>query len=303
MNKILMAGCAGLIVTAFLIATLGGCTATPDSYPVASVNGEVVTLKEVESFPGFKNLVDELIRRRLIAQQAAKLHVEVDPARVTQELEKMKKQIGPGPSFQQWLVENNVTEEQVREQIAISVMFEELLKREVTITEDEVKANFEQNPKFFRQLYGRENELTTEESDKLSFEDMKDWLMDYFKRSRGYSQAQDMVDDLMKQADIEYLFMSPDKRAALKKQQAEERKQEVSAGQSPVTIEEDGSKEGPSETAGEPETPANEAAASGEEPSASEEQTPEDTGDGGAASDTGDTGDTGEQTGADGSPQ
>jgi len=276
MNKLSITGLAVAFAAMLLAAGFVGCTVTPDSYPVAQVNGETVTLQEVESFPGFKSLVDQLIQRKLIMQKAASQSIQVDPARVEEELEKMKQQIGPGPSFQQWLVENNVTEEQVRQQVRISLSFEELLKSEAVVTDKEVKANFEQNPNFFRQLYGRENDLTTEEYEVLTFEELREWLIDYFKRSRGYSQAQDIMDNLMAEANIDYLFMSPEARSALKKQQEEQRKEKIAAAQPPITIQEDGSGEQPSEAAGEAEEPVEEAAPEAEEAesTATEEEAP-----------------------------
>lgn len=272
MTKLSMAGLVAVLAAALVVFISSGCTMTPDTYPIATVNGEVVSLQDLETYPGFKAMVDKLVQQKLIQQRSAKEGVQVDPARLDEELNKMKEQIGPGPSYQQWLVESNITEQQLRQQIGLSLMFEGLLKRQVVVTEEEVKANFEQNPKFLRQMYGQEKHLTSEESENLTYEEMKDWLIEYMKRSRAYSQAQDLMDSLMNEADIDYLFMSPEARAALKKQQQEARKEAEAAKHAPITITENGSGEKPTEAEGEPEVAPEEGAPAEKTEQATEEK-------------------------------
>jgi len=222
MRIILWASLLGILVCALYFGY--GCAVTPESYVLARVNGQPISLKDVIKHPQFRSLVREIVTRTLIRQKAAQMGITVDEAEVKKKLEEMKAQIGPGPSWERYMQLSGITEEQLLEEFRIRSIWEEYLKRNVNITDEEIKARFDSNPRFYKRMYGTEKSLTDEESDKLSYEDIKDWLKDYIIQTEASAKGQDILDRLLATADIDYLFLPPEERKRLAQEQMEARK-------------------------------------------------------------------------------
>lgn len=222
-NKVQIA----LLLAAVLMAVvfLGyGCAITPESYVLAKVNGQPITLKDVIEHPAFKRIIDQIAQRSIIRQKAAEEGITVDEEKVKEKLDNMIAEIGPGPSWERWKQMQGLTEEDLLEEFRIRYLYEEMLKRRVNVTDEEVKARFDNNPLFYKRAYARENNLTEDEADKLTFEDIKGWLKDYVITTEAYAMGQKVLDELMASADIDYLFLPPEERQRLKQEQLEKRK-------------------------------------------------------------------------------
>ena len=218
----LWASLFGIVVTVLFFGY--SCAVTPESYILARVNGQPISLKDVIKHPQFRSLVREIVTRTLVRQKAAQMGVTVDEAEVKKKLEEMKAQIGPGPSWERYMQLSGITEEQLLEEFRIRTIWEEFLKKNVNITEEEIKARFDSNPRFYKRMYGTEKSLTDEESDKLTYEDIKDWLKDYIIQTEAQARGQDILDRLLATSDIDYLFLPPEERKRLAQEQMEARK-------------------------------------------------------------------------------
>ncbi len=210
-----------LLMFAFAIAS---CAVTPESYVIAKVNGQPITLKDMIDNPMFKRFVDQLVMRVVIKQKAAEEHIVVDEKEIKKRLDDMISEIGPGPSWERWKQMQNVTEENLLEQFRIEALYEGLLKKRVNVSEEEAKARFEQNPLYYRRLYATEHKLTDAEVEKMSFEDIKDWVVDYIITSEAYAKGQTYLDDIMTLSKVDYLFLPPQERARIEAEKAEKSK-------------------------------------------------------------------------------
>ncbi len=214
-----------LTIAASLVAVFSStCTVTPESYVIAKANGEPITLKEVTDHPFFKSLVDQIATRIIIKQKAAEQGITVDNEAVKKRLDDMITQIGPGPSWERWKQSQGLTDEDLNEQFRIEYLLEQILKARVSLTEEEIKGRFEANPLFYRRQYARENNMTDEEAEKLTYEDVRDWVKNYIVTSEAYAQGQNYIGDLLALADVEYFFLSPEQRARIDAEKAEKRK-------------------------------------------------------------------------------
>jgi hypothetical protein len=214
-----------ILLATFVLAAVS-CTVTPDTYPVAKVNNKVITLKQVEDHPQFKGIVDEFILKQLITDTAAAKGIKITDEKVTQEYEKMRKDFGGDKQWADFLAGQGMSESDVKDQIKARLVFFELLKAGENVTDADAKAEFDANPDYYRGMYAKEKNLTVDESANLKFEDMKDYLIDQMKLNRAYPKAQKMMQDLKDKASVEYLYMTPEKRAETKKHDEEARKKQ-----------------------------------------------------------------------------
>lgn len=216
--------------TVFLVLVLGvslglpSCTVTPESYVLTRVNGQPITLKDLMNNPMFKRLVDQLVTKTIILQEAAKNNITVDQKQVQTELENMKTQIGPGPSWERWKQMQGLKEEDLLDQFKTEYLLKELLKRQVKITDEEIKARFEANPLFYKRMYAQEKKITDAEAEKLTYEDIKDYVKEQVITSEAYALGQNYLDTLITLANIDYYFLPPEERARLEAEKAEKRK-------------------------------------------------------------------------------
>jgi hypothetical protein len=236
-----------LIFALLLAAVVGSCTITPDTYVLATAGSTKVTLKDIEDHPNFKMMVEEMVVRKIAAGKAREAGIHVDEAEVKKRMDEIKEQIGPGEAWENYLQMNGMTEEMATEQIRAHLEMLDYLKSKVEVKEEEVKAAFDQNPDFYREQYATENNLTADEADYLTYEDLKDYLIEQYTLNQAYRDFQSFVEKIKEEADIKYLWMSPELRKLLETKPAEVK--EPAGG--PVDIQENGSGEDQNQPAAE----------------------------------------------------
>jgi len=252
-----------VVVAATLMLLVGACTITPDTYTIATVDDHRITLKDLQDEPGFKQMVDNTVMKLLIFDAASAKGISITKEQIDEEIETMREQFGSEEALMEFLEGQGATIEYVREYHKFILTFNELLKSEVDVTDEEAKAEFELNPEFYRGEYARESNLTVDEAENLTFEDLKEFVIDQLKLGRASMQGESTIDELRANADIDYLYLSPEERAEMKAKQEKEREKVVPSiaeeEEQPlsVTIEENGSGEEPApdeKAVGEPET-------------------------------------------------
>ena len=135
---LLAAGCADLLEPA--AAVVGG-EKIPESQLTEAIEDfedtECPLLEErgVDQQEGARqleqSLLTDLIRRRVLEEEAARLDVEVPPGAVTEEIESVKSELPTPEDFEQLLIDQCVTEQQVRDRIYLQKL-EEAVRLEVT---------------------------------------------------------------------------------------------------------------------------------------------------------------------------
>ncbi len=259
---------------AVLLALMSACTITPDTYTIATVNDHRITLKDIQENPNFRRVVDETIMKILFTDAAAEKGITVSEEQVDEEIERMREGLGGEKAMQEYLKAEGRTMQDMREYFEFTQLIMALLESKVEATDEKVRAEFEMNPDFYRRQYAREHNLTVDEAENLTFEDMKDYLIEQYKRNMSGQLFEPTLNELKAKANIEYVYLPPEQRARIKAEEEQMAELEASEKAESVpdeAIQEDGSGEEP---APEAEEAAEEAEADAEETGADEE-TPE----------------------------
>lgn len=113
---------------------------------VAIVNGQRITRRQfvdrLEQVTG-EQVLSDLINEQLIRQAAKKAKITVTSAEVDTEMEKLREQIGP--SFDSVLAQYGMTVEDLRKNMELNLLVFKVSTKDITVTEDALKAFFEEN--------------------------------------------------------------------------------------------------------------------------------------------------------------
>jgi foldase protein PrsA len=119
---------------------------------VAQFNGEAISKDEL--YDTMVDLygtatVDQMIADKIVAAEAKKQKITVEDSVLNQEIEKLKESYGGEEVFNQTLKSNNTTLAVLKKDLKSYLTIKELLKPEITITDDEMKTYFEENKDSF----------------------------------------------------------------------------------------------------------------------------------------------------------
>jgi foldase protein PrsA len=141
---------AVLILLLTLIVTLG----FTKKETAASINGEKISKEELYSqltqLYG-DGALEALITNKVIEMESEKEKVKVTGNEIDEELTKLQESYGGEEGFASALEQNNVSIEQVREDIEYYLLAEKMIEPSIKITEEELKTYFEENKESFDQ--------------------------------------------------------------------------------------------------------------------------------------------------------
>ena len=165
-------GIVVLIIASLALIDLGVQYLNND-YSVAVVNGNRITKREwddrLEAAYG-PSVASQLIDEEIITMEAKEAGVTVTEEAVDTEVDLIIESIGGQESFDMALAANNISLEELRDQIRMDLLATELLAPNLEYTEDDVKAFFDQ----YSDVIFPEETSGLEEGELLAFEDYKD---------------------------------------------------------------------------------------------------------------------------------
>lgn len=165
-------GIVVLIIASLALIDLGVQYLNND-YSVAVVNGNRITKREwddrLEAAYG-PSVASQLIDEEIITMEAKEAGVTVTEEAVDTEVDLIIESIGGQESFDMALAANNISLEELRDQIRMDLLATELLAPNLEYTEDDVKAFFDQ----YSDIIFPEETSGLEEGELLAFEDYKD---------------------------------------------------------------------------------------------------------------------------------
>jgi len=165
-------GIVVLIIASLALIDLGVQYLNND-YSVAVVNGNRITKREwddrLEAAYG-PSIASQLIDEEIITMEAKKAGVTVTEEAVDTEVNLIIESIGGQESFDMALAANNISLEELRDQIRMDLLATELLAPNLEYTEEDVKAFFDQ----YSDVIFPEETSGLEEGELLAFEDYKD---------------------------------------------------------------------------------------------------------------------------------
>jgi hypothetical protein len=158
----------------------------------ATVNGTTISrlsvIEELEKQNG-KNVLDSIITKKLIADEAAKLGVSVSGDDIEAQIQKIRDQIsGQGVDLESALAQQGMTIDELREQIVLSKELEQILADKIAVSDDEITQ------------YLKENKLMPAKGDAT--ESLKDSVREQLKSQKLSTAAQQWVEDIKSRANI-----------------------------------------------------------------------------------------------------
>ncbi|MEQ8175462.1 MAG: peptidylprolyl isomerase [Syntrophomonadaceae bacterium] len=124
------------------------------SETVASVNGDKITKTELYNLmvkQNGKEALNSLIAERIVDLEAQKRKIAVTDQEIQAELQKYYNDYGGQDAFLQALTSSGFTMDDVKKDIALSMKIRKLMEPRVAISDDELKAYFEENKASFAQ--------------------------------------------------------------------------------------------------------------------------------------------------------
>ncbi len=113
----------------------------------AIVNGQRVYMGELnrrlEQTYG-KQVIVDLIDETLVRQEATKKNIKITKQQIDSEVKKLEDQFGGKQKLNDELVTRSMTQADLRRQLENSLIIEQLIGKDITVTEDEKKQFFEQ---------------------------------------------------------------------------------------------------------------------------------------------------------------
>lgn len=165
-----------------------------DLFVVATVNGKPISryavVSDLEKQNG-KGVVDNLVTKELILQEAAKKDVSVTQADIDAELGKIEEDLkAQGQTLDQVLTMQGLTREDVTENLQIKLYIEKILNEKVQVSDEDAQKYFDENKATF--------------SKDTKFEDQKDTIKDQLKQQKLQEEYQTWMDELKANAKINY---------------------------------------------------------------------------------------------------
>jgi peptidyl-prolyl cis-trans isomerase C len=140
-----------------------------EKFTVANVNGTMISNEELDvevkrmsrgQQPGMpttdeqkQQILDFMIGRILLVEQAAKMKVVVPPAEVEAEIEKIKARFPDEKVFISTLAQDGITPEALKKQISEGLLIQKVMEKNIVDSEvkaADVKGFYESNPQFFK---------------------------------------------------------------------------------------------------------------------------------------------------------
>lgn len=165
-------------------------------FVVALVNGEPISrlaaIRELEKQSG-KQVLDSLVTKTLILQEAKKQNVTIDQTEIDQAIKKIEKDIqGQGQTLDQALTLRGMTRTDLIEQIKIQKLVEKILGKNIKVTDKEVSD------------YIEKNKITIPEGTKP--EETKTQVKEQLLQQKLGEKFQAWIENLKKNAKISYFL-------------------------------------------------------------------------------------------------
>lgn len=182
------------IVLGIVVVLLGVVLFLLKGYFVAaSVNGSFVSrsevVRELEKKNG-KQVLDMLITQRLVLNEAKKQGITIPNEEISAKIKTLEERItAQGGTLAALLTAQGLTEESLRDQVALEMKLEKLIADKITVTDEEVDA------------YIKTNKVKLEKGKEA---EMKAQIMEQLRGGKLNTEAETFVTGLREQAKINY---------------------------------------------------------------------------------------------------
>lgn len=164
-----------------------------NDYSIAVVDGVRITKneyhKKLEDLYG-QSVAKQLIDEEIIKQEAVKAGVEATDEEIQERLDEIISSIGGQESYEAALVANNLTEQDLKNQIKLDIVTKEILEPSIDYSEEDVKAFFDQ---YSAVIFPNET-AELEEGEKLDYELYKEKTVDVYIQQQVEQEKYTWID-------------------------------------------------------------------------------------------------------------
>jgi len=183
-----------IIVILVLVILTGGLYYFKNQFISATVNGQPIwrlsLIRELEKQSGEATL-ESLVTKSLILQEAKKQKVTISQEEIDQKVKELEDNfISQGQNLDELLEAQNMTRDQLEEQIEVQLIIEKIVSQDAEVTDEEVADYFEANTDYF-----------PEGSD---LESVKEEIRQQLQQQKSSDLVQSWLDSLRDSAQINY---------------------------------------------------------------------------------------------------
>jgi parvulin-like peptidyl-prolyl isomerase len=175
---------ATLIIVIFLL--LAGLLYFKRQWIIAaSVNGRPIWRWQLNQTLEKKyghQILDQLISEQLIQQKAQKEGVSISQERIDQEIKQIEAELGGRDSFQEILTSQNISLEELKDEIEKQLMLEDLLLEGIEISQEEIDQYLAENKDSL--LAEDEEGKVDEATEAIKLEKMNEKFQDWYQTLR-----------------------------------------------------------------------------------------------------------------------
>lgn len=183
-----------VIVILVLLILLGGLYYFKGQFISATVNGQPIwrltLIKELEKQSG-KATLENLITKALIFQEAKKQGVVISQEEIDQKMKELEDNFtAQGQDLDELLAAQNMTRDQLEEQLKIQLIIEKVFNQDIEVTDEEITAYFEAYPDYF--------------PEGTDLESVKEDIRGQLQQEKSSDLVQSWLDSLQENAQINY---------------------------------------------------------------------------------------------------
>jgi len=185
-----------LILLLAILALLGLFYNFKNLFLASLVDSQPITRwaldRELEKQFG-QQVLENLVSKALIEQEAKKQKIETTAAEIEKELEGIKEDLkNQNLDLEKFLELQKISQKDLEAQIKIQLLIEKMIGKDIKITDKEAEDYFEQNKSFF--------------PEKAKFEEVKDDVIKSLKQQKMSQKFQSWLEGLRQKAKIYYFL-------------------------------------------------------------------------------------------------
>ena len=175
----------GTIIVVIIVATAVLFWFNKGLFLAGSINGKLVTTPEFYSKltkGSGEEVFDSLVQETLIKQEAGKKNIAASDKEIDKKIKELEDRLGGKEVLKNTLSQNNTTLDELKDQIVIQILVEELLAKKIKVSDKEVDKYIKENAEAAKGLT-KEQVKETLESQRIG-EEFATWFEELKKKAK-----------------------------------------------------------------------------------------------------------------------